>query len=48
MRSLENGIDDLVCKAEIETQTWRMDIWILGWGGWIGGLGLTYTQLGIK
>ena len=28
MWNLKNGIDDLICKAEIETQTWRTNIWI--------------------
>ena len=23
----KNGIDEPVCKAEIETQTWRTDVW---------------------
>ena len=27
MWNLENGIDDLLCKAEIETQTLRTDAW---------------------
>ena len=26
--SEKNGIDDLICKAETETQTWRTNIWI--------------------
>ena len=28
MESRKNGIDDLICKAEIETQTQRTNIWI--------------------
>ena len=31
----KNGIDDLICKAEIETQTQRTNVWIpRGEGGW--------------
>ena len=28
MESRKNGVDDL-CKAEIETQTYRINVWIL-------------------
>ena len=31
----EDGIDDLICKAELETQTQRINIWTPGGkGGW--------------
>ena len=37
MWNLENGIDDLICKAEIETQTYSTNIWIpRGKGGEVG------------
>ena len=26
--SRKNGIDDLICKAETETHTWRTNVWI--------------------
>ena len=30
----KNGVDDPICKAEVETQTWRTNVWILrGKGG---------------
>ena len=40
----ENCIDDLICKAEIETQVQRTSVWILKGNdrvGEIGRLGLT-------
>ena len=43
----KKGIDDLIYKAEIETQTWRMNIWIPRGKedvGWIGRLGLIYIH----
>ena len=42
----KNGIDDLICKAEIETQTQRTNIWIsVGKGGyWEVGIDI-YTLL---
>ena len=32
----KNGIDGLICKAEVETQTYRTNVWIPreGKGGW--------------
>ena len=27
MWNLENGTDKLVCRAEIETQMWRTNVW---------------------
>ena len=36
----ENGIDVLIHKAEIETQTWRINVWTprgrRGWGDELG------------
>ena len=32
-------IDDLICKAEKETQTWRANIWILPGGRRGAGVG---------
>ena len=43
----ENGTDELICKAEIETQTWRTNLWKAreeGKWDWIGRLGLTYIR----
>ena len=28
----KNGIDNLICKVETETQIWRTNIWITRWG----------------
>ena len=48
----KNGIDDLICKTEIETQMQRTNVWIPGGkGGGMRGirsLGLTYTHYYIK
>ena len=30
MWNLENGIEELVCRAGIETQSYRTDVWICG------------------
>ena len=42
--SLKNGTDEPICRARIETQTWRMDVWIQGGrrGGtdWEGSIGI--------
>ena len=47
MRSRKNDRDDLICKAEIETQTQRTNVWIPKAEAGVGGterLGLTpYT-----
>ena len=43
----KNGLDDIICKAEIETQMYRTNIWILREKmvvGGTGGLGLTYIH----
>ena len=44
----KNYIDDLICKAETESQMWRTDVWIPrgeeGEVGGIGRLGLTHTH----
>ena len=49
MWNLENGTDELVCKAEIETQMQRTNIWIPrgenGGGG--GGGGVLNWAIGI-
>ena len=37
--SREDGIDDLICKAELETQTQRINIWTLGGKGGLDELG---------
>ena len=36
MWHLENDTDAVICKAEIETQMYRTDIWIQGWTGEVG------------
>ena len=36
----KNGIDDLICKAEIETQTQRTNVWMPR------GKGLLWEELG--
>ena len=28
----KNDIDELICKAEMETQMWRTNIWTPRWG----------------
>ena len=41
----KNDLDDLIYKAEIETQTWRTNVWIPRWGrggGMNWEIGLTY------
>ena len=48
-RIQKNGIDDLICKTETETQTQRTNIWSQGgkkWGGmkWEFGIDI-YTLL---
>ena len=44
----KHGIDELICKAEIETKTERTNVWITRGGKgevvWIGRLGLTYIH----
>ena len=43
----KNHIDDLICKAEREIQTWRTNIWIPRQVGMVRGngrLGLPYTH----
>ena len=46
--SQRNGIEDLICKTGIETQTWRTNIWIprgtWGWINWELGVDI-YTLL---
>ena len=44
MQNLENDTDELICKAEIQTLTQRMDAWILRWEEEWNGVrtGLTY------
>ena len=37
MESRKNGIDDLICKAEIQTQTWRTHVWMTR-GKEVGGM----------
>ena len=42
MWNLKNGMDSLLCKAEIETQTERTKVWIpkgevVGWWDGLGG-----------
>ena len=47
----EDGIDDLICKAELETQTQRINMWTPGGkGGWDElGIGIDiYTLLCMK
>ena len=36
MWNLENDTDEVICKAEIETQMYRTDIWTPGWAGGVG------------
>ena len=49
---MKNGIDDFICKAEIETKTLRTNIWTLrdeGDGGMDWEIGIDiYTLLCIK
>ena len=35
-----------VYEIETDSQTWRTDFWLqgVGWGGWVGSLGLAYIQ----
>ena len=40
----KNGIDDLICKAEIETQIQKTNIWIPRGKQGVGGIG----TLGLK
>ena len=46
MWTLENGIDELICKTEIETQMERTNVCIPGGAGvgWTWRLGLTYIH----
>ena len=44
--TLKNGTDELVCRAEVETQMLRTNIWTprggetaVGWGWWCAELG---------
>ena len=34
--SEKNGTDKPICRAGIETQTWRMDMWIQWRKQWVG------------
>ena len=48
MWNLENGTDDPICKAEIETQTQKTHVWTPRGGGgaeWVGRLELTYMWI---
>ena len=55
MWNLENGTDELVCRAEIETKMWRTNVWTprkeSGGGGgvlnWAIGIDM-YTLMCIK
>ena len=46
----KNSIDELICKAEIETKTWRTNVWITRAGGgggmdWETGIDNRYTTM---
>ena len=43
----KNGTDELVCKAEIETQMQRTNIWTLGGKAGVGGSGGMNWEIGI-
>ena len=43
----KNGTDELICKAEMESQRQKTNLWLARWGGeegYTGRLGWTYTH----